>query len=260
MLQVIQYPSIQRMILPEGWIEEPAGPEPEVGAFTPLHALRVFHPPARAPRTPEELFSWYDPAHVSLTIYGAPPGQNVGDEFMLKLLTERPHQLTARQASTLTYFTRRPYPPMSSWQEMHTEVWNERIVLIAQGIDAGYREWVMVVDDRIDRRVPKLPSLSPGHFYSSKQLNYPDRYYTPAELERLLGVNQPECVPDKIAGFIMRLHEIRYRAPENVYASFLPQVMHALRTIEWKEQVSQPTQATARRLFSFLYHLLAKGQ
>jgi hypothetical protein len=45
MPQILGYISIQQMVLPEGWIEEPAGPEPPQGAFTPLYALRVFHPP-----------------------------------------------------------------------------------------------------------------------------------------------------------------------------------------------------------------------
>jgi hypothetical protein len=63
-----------------------------------------------------------------------------------------------------------------------------------------------------------------------------------------------------LPGLILPLHEISYRAPGNAYAYFLPQVMQALRTIEWKEQVGRAAQATTHRPFSFLLRLPGKGQ
>jgi hypothetical protein len=245
-----------------------------------LSASFIPRPPAPGTR------SWYDPAHVSLSVYAPGPPANLGDERLLKLLIEPPHQLTAREAAALHYFVSRGSPPISSWQQMHPEVWNERLVLIAEGSYAGYRELVMLVDDRSDIRIPKLEA---GRSYSQNELNYPELhnigYYTSAELDQLLGVNQPEFVPSKLPGLILRLHEVSYQAPENVYPAFLPQVVQALRTIAWKEQVSRagqattyhpspflspgaspppppppPGQATPRRPFSFLRRLLGKGR
>jgi hypothetical protein len=73
-------------------------------------------------------------------------------------------------------------------------------------------------------------------------------------------VNQPEFVPRPIPGLILPLHEISYTAPGDDYAYFLPQVMQALHTIEWKEQAGRAVQATTRRPFSFLSRILGKGR
>lgn len=288
MPEVIGYFAIRRMILPEGWVEEPARPEPQLGELGVVGAMRVFHPPPTAFGEP---FSGYDPAQVSLTLYSPAPPQNLGDALVLKLLTERPHRLTVKEASSLKYYIFRTYPPNIHWQDIRTDVWNQRMVLMAEGIDANrtdavHREWVMLVDNRSDIRIPRLEE---GRSYSQGQLAYPDLhtigYYTPAELDRLLGVNQPEFVPRQLPGLVLPLYEISYTAPDSSYASLLPQVMQALRTIEWKEQISRagqatiyhpvsfllpgappppppppPGQATTRRPVSFLRRLLGKGR
>jgi hypothetical protein len=160
-MEVIQFQSIQRMILPEGWIKEPARPGPPPGALMILGALRVYHPPP-APWAEGKPFHWYDPAQVSLTLYSSAPPGNLGDALVLKLLTERPHHLTVQEASSLNYFTKRAYPPDIHWQDMRTEVWNHRIVLIAEGAYAGNHEFLMLVDNRSDIRIPKLPPWSRG--------------------------------------------------------------------------------------------------
>lgn len=151
----VSYLSVKRMIIPDGWVEEPFRKE-----HFDLRSLKTFHPPD--PSALGYPSSQYDSARISLSLLSwGPPGSS-GDEQTVKLFAQPPHQLTVQEASSRDYINSRSYPPDMHWREMRTEFWNYRLVLIAEGeqtgsVWQGLHEFLMLVDGRLDTTISIIP-------------------------------------------------------------------------------------------------------